>query len=203
MGIKTLCLGVLLIGCSDRPPVVVKDSSPPPPPPPTQPACERDGDCTEGWQPTENRCGPVARCVAKQCVDPPAMTGVAGPSTGQITFETTPETTYQVEVVDDRFEVTRGLMCRSSMKPDWGMLFLMENTRVQRFWMKNTLIPLDMVFIDSEWTVVGAVSAEPLTLSGRGVAEPSRFVLELNVDEARKRGIVPGVKARFYPPTSE
>ena len=70
-----------------------------------------------------------------------------------------------VEIVDDRFEISRGLMCRDGMAENWGMLFFMEREQIQRFWMKNTLIPLDMVFIDRNWRVVGVVEdTEPLSL---------------------------------------
>ena len=158
-------------------------------------------DCTGDWTPDQRGCDTPNRCFGRACIAPPAMTGVANDQTGQIVFEGTPEVTYQVEVARAPFETQRGLMCRDSMKPDWGMVFLLPMTRVQRFWMFNTLIPLDMVFLDEAWNVVGVVEgAEPLTLTGRGVAEPSRYVLELAVGQVRRAGIAAGQKARFYPP---
>ena len=107
-----------------------------------------------------------------------------------------------VEIVDDRFEITRGLMCREQMRDDWGMLFFMEQTRVQSFWMKNTLIPLDMVFIGEDWRVVGSYeNATPETTSPRGISMPSRYVLELTAGSVKRLGIMPGMYTRFTPPT--
>ena len=129
------------------------------------------------------------------------MTGEGNPQTGRIVFETeNGDQAYEIEVVDERFEISRGLMCRDTMEADWGMLFLMEQTRRQSFWMKNTLIPLDMVFIDEQWKVVGVTSAQPLSLASRGVNAPSRYVLELGVGVANSAGIIAGVQARYFAP---
>ncbi|MEZ4474562.1 MAG: DUF192 domain-containing protein [bacterium] len=203
-----LCFAVtfLLAACGDRlaadprpaPASVPSDAAAPP-----APACQTDRDCTGDWTPDQRGCDTPNRCFGGQCIPPPAMTGEANDQTGQIVFEGAPEVTYQVEVAAAPFETQRGLMCRPSMKADWGMVFLLASTRVQRFWMFNTLIPLDMIFLDEDWNVVGVVeNAEPLTLSGRGVNTPSRYVLELSVGQARRAGITVGRKARFYPPRS-
>ncbi|MFN3199849.1 MAG: DUF192 domain-containing protein [Bradymonadia bacterium] len=164
--------------------------------------CERDQDCTPTWTPRVNGCGPVERCMESACIKPPAMTGVANSETGRLVFETPMgPRQYRVEVVDESYETQRGLMCRDSMADDWGMVFLMPTTRVQSFWMKNTLIPLDMVFLDEEWQVVGVLAdVPPLNLQGRSVGKPSRYVLELNAGVAAQAGIEAGTKARFYAP---
>ena len=129
------------------------------------------------------------------------MTGESNAQTGRIVFETDlGDRAYQIEVVDERFEISRGLMCRDTMEADWGMLFLMEQTRRQSFWMKNTLIPLDMVFIDEDWQVVGVTSAQPLTLTSRGVNGLSRYVLELREGTADAVGIRAGTQARYFAP---
>lgn len=189
---------LLFAACSDRPPPTPAIDAAPPEPA----TCQRDTDCTDGWNPQMPSCGPLERCFAQRCITPPAMTGAANDETGQIAFETADgERRYGVELVDERFEITRGLMCRRQMKPDWGMLFLMPDTKVQSFWMLNTLMPLDMVFIDEDWTVVGVVArATPQTTTPRTVGKPSRFVLELVGGEAARAGISAGVKARFYAP---
>lgn len=167
-------------------------------------SCESDQDCTGQWTPQMNGCGPTARCMEGACVEPPAMTGVANGETGRMIFETSAgEQQFKVEVVTESFETQRGLMCRDKMLEDWGMVFLMTRTRVQSFWMKNTLIPLDMVFLDENWKVVGVLSdVPPLTLQGRSVGLPSRYVLELSAGAAADAGIVAGAQARFYPPGS-
>lgn len=190
----------LFAGCSERPtPKPTVDSAAPDAAAAT---CQRDPDCTDGWDPRMPSCGPLERCFEGRCLEPPAISGVANAETGQITFETADgERRYAIELVDDTFEITRGLMCRRAMQRDWGMLFLMDRTKVQSFWMMNTLIPLDMVFIDEQWTVVGVVAeAAPQTRTPRTVGVPSRYVLELVGGEAARAGIRAGTQARFYAP---
>lgn len=89
-------------------------------------------------------------------------------------------------------------MYREHLDDDEGMVFLFERQQRLSFWMKNTWIPLDMLFIDSSLTVAGIVeNAEPLTLSGRGVDAPSRFVLELKGGTAAALGLAVGQQVRF------
>lgn len=194
-------LALLVLGCSDRP-APKPGPAPTPEPEATPTTCTADPDCTDGWHPQMPSCGPLERCFEGVCLMPPAMTGIPNDHIGRVVFETADgERPYEVEVVDDRFEISRGLMCRPSMKPNWGMLFLMPQTRVQSFWMLNTLIPLDMVFIDEEWKVVGVVAhAEPRTRTSRTVGLPSRYVLELVGGTAARVGITAGTPARFYAP---
>lgn len=74
-----------------------------------------------------------------------------------------------------------GLMYRREMPAHEGMLFVFEEPATQCFWMKNTLIPLDMLFIDDGGRVVGLIErAEPLTTSPRDPGVPCRYVLEVN-----------------------
>jgi uncharacterized membrane protein (UPF0127 family) len=88
---------------------------------------------------------------------------------------------------------SRGLMYRESLAPDAGMLFVFDESTRQSFWMRNTLIPLDMIFIDDTGRIVGIVErAEPQTLTGRGVNEPSRYVLEVNGGWSAAHGVAPG-----------
>ena len=78
------------------------------------------------------------------------------------------------------------------------MLFLFDRAEVQTFWMKNTLIPLDMIFIGDNLRVVGVVeNAEPMTLSPRTVGMPSRFVLEVNGGFAARFGIAADTTVDF------
>ena len=105
---------------------------------------------------------------------------------------------YAVELAITGKERERGLMHRDALGEDAGMLFVFEQERVQSFWMKNTLIPLDMIFIAGDGTIAGIVeNAEPLTLSSRKIDQPSRYVLELAGGIARKRGIAAGQRVRF------
>jgi uncharacterized membrane protein (UPF0127 family) len=107
----------------------------------------------------------------------------------------------RVEVAAEDKQRQTGLMFREHMGDDEGMLFAFPTERYNNFWMHNTLIPLDMFFIDSDWTVVGVVeNATPLTDDPRGVDKMSRYVLEVNAGFAARHGFGPGAKVRFVPP---
>ncbi len=96
----------------------------------------------------------------------------------------------------------RGLMFRTAMAEDHGMLFDMGTHVVQGFWMKNTCLPLDMLFIDDDGLVVGLLENVPtLNLEERTVACPSSYVLEMNAGWARRHGVRAGQKI-LLPPTS-
>ena len=103
-----------------------------------------------------------------------------------------------VEVVASEGAIRRGLMFRQHLPPGGGMLFLMAVEKDWTFWMRNTLIPLDMIFIRSDMTVAGVVeNAEPKTEVLRSVGERSRYVLEVNGGWARAHGVMRGVTVRF------
>lgn len=104
---------------------------------------------------------------------------------------------FAVEVADDGPERSQGLMFRTELAPASGMLFVYDTPRQVSFWMKNTLIPLDMVFADGTGTVTrvhaGAVPGDLTPIDGGpGV----QFVLEINAGLAAKLGIVPGAVLR-------
>jgi hypothetical protein len=85
-----------------------------------------------------------------------------------------------VEIADTSPLRTRGLMWRSEVPDGTGMLFIFPTEVVQSFWMRNTLIPLDLLFVDRSGKVVGVVQwAEPQTLTSRTVGKPSLYVLEV------------------------
>jgi uncharacterized membrane protein (UPF0127 family) len=87
---------------------------------------------------------------------------------------------FRVEVALTPEEHARGLMYRSHLDPDAGMLFVFDEPRVQRFWMKNTLIPLDMIFIGPDRRIAGVVeNAAPETETERMVPARSLYVLEI------------------------
>ena len=100
---------------------------------------------------------------------------------------------FAVEVADDAEERARGLMFRTELSPASGMLFVYEAPRHPQFWMKNTLIPLDMVFADSTGTVTRVhANAVPGDLTPVDGGEGVQFVLEINGGLAEKLGITPG-----------
>ncbi|MBK9071697.1 MAG: DUF192 domain-containing protein [Myxococcales bacterium] len=105
----------------------------------------------------------------------------------------------KVEVVASEARIIRGLMHRTFMPADQGMLFLMGTTAVHSFWMHNTLIPLDMIFIDKDFTIVGIVAnAVPKTDTSRYVDKPSLYVLEVNGGWAAQHGVAAGSKVEFF-----
>ena len=107
------------------------------------------------------------------------------------------EATITVEVVTTRAEIERGLMWRDHLPYDVGMLFLMGKDAVWSFWMRNTFIPLDMIFITRDLTVAGVVAnAQPCTETLRSIHKPSSYVLETNGGWAATHQITAGAKVR-------
>jgi uncharacterized membrane protein (UPF0127 family) len=104
---------------------------------------------------------------------------------------------FSVEVADDGPERAQGLMFRDSLDPAAGMLFVYETPRRASFWMKNTLIPLDMIFADATGTVTrvhsNAVPGDTTPIDG---GENVAFVLEINGGLAARLGIRPGTELR-------
>jgi uncharacterized membrane protein (UPF0127 family) len=102
-----------------------------------------------------------------------------------------------VELARTPAEQQRGLMFRERLDQDAGMLFVFPAAGPHAFWMKNTLIPLDMIFIGDDGTVVGVVErAEPHSLQPRS-GGVSRYVLEVNGGWAAAHGIRKGDRVRF------
>ena len=105
---------------------------------------------------------------------------------------------FRVELARTEPEREQGLMYRERMDSDAGMLFIFERAAPLTFWMKNTFIPLDMIFIGADRHIVGIVeNAEPRTLSARRVAGASEYVLEINGGLSAKLGIRPGAVVDF------
>ena len=103
-----------------------------------------------------------------------------------------------VEVVATEAKIERGLMYRQHMPPDDGMLFLLGENKEWKFWMRNTLIPLDMIFIRADMTLAGIVqNAEPKTDTLREVGQPSLYVLEVNAGWTASHGVKKDNKVRF------
>ena len=114
---------------------------------------------------------------------------------GKVTLRTREgrELRLEVEIASDDPSRTRGLMFRRTMPEMSGMVFVFPEESFHSFWMKNTLIPLDMLFIDSKGQVVGIVeSAEPRTVTGRSVQGDSQLVLEVNGGFCARHGVAAG-----------
>ena len=129
---------------------------------------------------------------------PPAPPGAAGAEPLVAIATPQGEVNVTVEVVATRPKIERGLMFREHLHPDGGMLFLMGVETDHTFYMRNTLIPLDMIFITKDMTIAGIVErAEPRTETLRSVGLPSSYVLEVNGGWTAAHQVKAGAKVRF------
>lgn len=100
---------------------------------------------------------------------------------------------FTVELADNDQSRSRGMMFRQSMAPDAGMLFDFRQEQMASFWMRNTLIPLDMIFIRADGTILNIHQrAIPRDETGINSAGPVRAVLEVNGGTASRLGIKAG-----------
>ena len=105
-----------------------------------------------------------------------------------------------VEVADTPALRQQGLMYRDSLGKNNGMIFIMPDEKIQSFWMKDTRIPLDIIFIGSDWKIVGfAENTKPFSLDNITVPYVSKYVLEVNGGFCKKHGIQSGDKLVFHP----
>jgi len=104
---------------------------------------------------------------------------------------------FSVEIADTDEERSSGLMFRTDLAPDQGMLFVFDPPREVSFWMKNTPLSLDMLFIDAAGRVCGIeAGAEPYTLTPRPSGCAARAVLEIHGGSAAELGVAAGAKVR-------
>jgi uncharacterized protein len=111
---------------------------------------------------------------------------------------------YQVEVADDDAERARGLMFRDELPADHGMLFIHDEQGPQSYWMKNTRIPLDILYFDNDRKLVSQQRDVPPCSAGDLCPPypsevPARYVLELNAGDAMRLGLTDGAQMRFGP----
>ena len=99
---------------------------------------------------------------------------------------------FIVEVARSAQEQETGLMNRPTLSPDRGMIFPYDPPQPVAFWMKNTLIPLDMIFIRADGTIARIATAVPLSLEPVPAAEPIAAVLEIGGGRAAELGIREG-----------
>jgi uncharacterized protein len=105
---------------------------------------------------------------------------------------------FTVEVATTPAQMMQGLMFRQSLAPDAGMLFDYQTPSMASMWMKNTLIPLDMLFVDAKGHIVNIHErAVPGSLDAIAAAAPVRAVIELNGGTAARLAIRPGDRVVF------
>lgn len=104
----------------------------------------------------------------------------------------------RIEIADEPDEHSLGLMNRPSLAPNSGMLFIFPDEREHSFWMRNTHISLDIIFIDSSKRIVGIVKrAQPESDESLTVGRPSQFVLEVEAGLSDKIGLSVGDPVGF------
>lgn len=154
-----------------------------------------------------------ARCmVASPEVAPPAVEPArncpADPLPGgfdltktRITFPDAPgQPELQVELAQLDIERERGLMYRTSMPESAGMLFVFDRPTVHTFWMHNTCLPLDMMFVADDGFITGILENVPtLNDASRSIPCPASYVLEVNAGWSRKHGVRAGQRIKLPP----
>jgi len=107
------------------------------------------------------------------------------------------EVSVRVEIARTREELSRGLMWRNELDADAGMLFVFGDSAPRTFWMKNTPLRLDIVFIDNDSVLNVAASTTPYSEAPIRSAGAARYVLEVNAGFAATHGIGPGAKVEL------
>ena len=112
---------------------------------------------------------------------------------------------FEVEIADSSEERARGLMNREFLGENSGMLFVYEEKNDRSFWMKNTFIPLDIIFLDSNFEVINIEKADPEpntsddNLQRYKSDRPAQYVLEINQNRSEEIGLEKGSKMSLRP----
>ena len=163
-------------------------------------ACTQSGARTEEPPAQTTPSGVSGATAGKLDERPPPCPFTPLAARGTVVFvpDGASEARVVAEVASTEGARQKGLMCRTAMADQDGMLFLFEEEDLQSFWMKNTYVPLDIIFVRNDLTVAGvSANAEPLTLTPRAVPVPSQYVVEVNAGWAARHGITAGTKVRF------
>ncbi len=148
--------------------------------------------------PTPSTPPPMAQ-KAKRCPPDPIFGGLSLPTAKVVFPQAKGSAELVVEVAKTAEETSRGLMYRTHLSKNRGMLFdFRPQERVHSFWMRNTCIPLDMLFIDKDGFITGIIESAP-PLSDRSQSIPCRvsYVLEVNAGWSRAHGVKAGQTAQL------
>lgn len=106
--------------------------------------------------------------------------------------------TIDIEIADTDYDIQTGLMYRNSMKSNQGMLFVFDDVRERSFYMKNTRIPLDLVFIDATNTIVSfQKNTKPFNETSLPSKVPAKYVLEVNAGLVNRWGLSVGDRISY------
>lgn len=200
----------LAMGCESR-------ISEPSPPRPKAPASNSSalGAAPATGAPADLGVGP--RATPDRCIDPTPAEPVRSPRVGAdptcpddplatrpemrwgtVHFDGSGAPPVKVEVAETPMHRQRGLMYRRELPEEEGMLFVFGTPRINRFWMRNTCVSLDMLFLDEDGTIVGIQESTP-TMSDSTFASrcKSKYVLEVVGGFCRKHGVTAGQRLRL------
>jgi len=123
-----------------------------------------------------------------------------GPSSGlRVVPMTIGNSKFNLEVADTPETQEKGLMKRDSMPSDHGMLFVFDKAAKRNFWMKNTRIPLDIIYLDETGKVVSIKQMKPYDQTGVSSDFPAKYAIELNAGAASKAGVKVGTVLNIPP----
>lgn len=137
-------------------------------------------------------------------VNPPKKLGDGQPKfvkEGELTFmdaANNPIISIDIEIAESPAEQQQGLMYRSFMRNDNGMLFIFERDEPRAFWMHNTIIPLDIIYVNSKMEIVSiAQDTQPYSDESIRSNGPAMYVIEVNSGFSVQYGLKPGVKVQY------
>lgn len=122
----------------------------------------------------------------------PASTGMPAIRKLPTTQMTLAGKRFTLEVADDDAERMRGLMNRPTLGTDEGMIFIFPDAQRRKFWMKDTFLPLDIVYLDANGTILNIPALYPQDLTNVPSDGPAMFAIELNQGTADRIGLKPG-----------
>lgn len=114
----------------------------------------------------------------------------------EIIFENSDSAVFAIEMADTEEKRRIGLMNRKELPDNYGMLFVFPNVDNHMFWMQNTFIPLDIIFFNDNFSIVGIIeNTIPHSLKLLGINKPSRYALEVKAGMVKKYGLAVGMRA--------
>lgn len=187
-GALTLVLAILLAGCGSAPPsaqpVDTTSSAT------TSLQAQGATPTATAWVPPTALAGtPIPGAVPTLAAAPPLERAII-----TLTNKAGEQFVMTVEIADTDEARGLGLMFRSSMDPDAGMLFDFEEDTTSSFWMANTILPLSIAFIEADGNIIDIRDMQPLDTTSVGPGAPYRYALETNQGYFRAHNLSPGDK---------
>jgi uncharacterized membrane protein (UPF0127 family) len=141
----------------------------------------------------------TARCAGEASTPDDNATSSDGTSTLTIETSNGQNIEVEVEIADNEAERMKGLMERTELAENAGMLFVFEEEQPRSFWMKNTLIPLSIAYIDAEERIIDTQDMQPLDETVHRSAGPAMYALEVNQGFFEERGVEVGDTVELPP----